>query len=230
MFTRSRIFILSLCLAFSIIVEAGALPQEKSAEKLDLFEAIEVASQHCLKIAEKVKMPYDLRSAYITHYKNQDFGKKFTDAQKQDLISYFEGRPDLPDFTFLIPDYQTTIDRKNKINFNALQTLEVLEKFNFDVEAFPFADNCKMEEFKPDIHKLILNTVIAFGTNQHKLTYTMLHPKGFSWQIDDIAIDGQSLAQAHRIAYTDEIAFAGFDKFIEGLCKASSFSKVGCAN
>lgn len=211
-----------------IIVEAAAEPQAKTAEKLDLFEAVDVASQHCEKIARKVKTPYDLRKAYITHYKNQDFDKKFTDAQKQDLVSYFEGRPDLPDFTFLIPQYQTTIDRKNKINFNALQTLEVIEKLDFDKDKFPFADNCKMAEFKPDSQKLTLNTVMAFGTKQHKLTYIMLHPKGFSWQIDDLAIDGQSLAAQHRPTYSDEIGFAGFDKFIEGLCKASSFSKLGC--
>lgn len=193
-----------------------------------MFEAVEVASAHCAKIAEKVPNAYDLHHAYVTHYKNQDFDKKFTDAQKQDLISYFEGRPDLPDFTFLIPEYQTTIDRKNRINFNALQTLEVIEMLNFNPKDVPFAGNCAIDDFKPNFSRLELKTLIAFGTQQHKLTYIMLHPKGFSWQIDDIKIDEQSLAQLHRPAFSQEISFSGFDKFIENLCKLSSFSKLGC--
>jgi hypothetical protein len=135
---------------------------------------------------------------------------------------------ELPDFTFLLGQYQTLIDRKNKQRFNVLMSLKVLENMGLNAQAYPFAGNCKIQDFQPHTEKLTLKTLLAFGTKQQELTYKIQRQKPYSWQIDDIEIAGKSLAKTHANEFRQNISFYGFDKFIENLCNDPSFSKLGC--
>jgi len=209
-------------------VEAAAQPQVKIAEKLDLFQAVELASKHCENLVMAMKNPYSLVVGYKKHYKNSDFDKKFSDEQKLDLLSYFEGRTNLPDFTFLISYFQTTITRENRIKFNALMTDRFILSAQLDASKFPFESNCQIAKFEPNMHELSLKTVIAFGTEQVKLQYNMIRKKGYSWQIEGLVLNDISLNKQYAKQYSDTILSVGMDNFIENLCKSSSFSKLGC--
>ena len=184
-----------MLLLFAIIVDARAQTQAKTQDKLDVFQAVELASQHCQKIEKLVK-----------------------------TVEFSE----LPDFTFIIGEYQTLIDRKNKNRFNTLISLRVLEDMGFEAQAYPFAGNCEIQDFKPHTDKMALKTILAFGTKQQEIIYKISRQKTYSWQIDDIEIAGKSLAKQHRAKFSQQISQGGFDKFIENLCNDQNFSRLGC--
>lgn len=216
----------------AIIGDAGAEIQPKTAETRDLFQAVDMVSEHCGKIVKAMKEPYSLVEAYRNHYKNHDFDKKMTDAQRLDLFDYFAGRKNLPSFTFLIPDYDAVMNRQARVKFNALMSADFVEKLGLDTNEYPFAGNCEVTnldaEFAEDALEIDLQTKIAFGTKQRNLTYKMVKEQGYQWQIDDLVVGGKSLVDEYRQPFSRQISMFGFDALIQNLCNTSNFSKLGC--
>lgn len=216
----------------AIIGDARAEIQPKTAENQSLFQAVDLVNEHCVKVVKALKEPYSLVEAYRKHYSDADFEKKMTDSERLDLFDYFAGRRNLPNFTFLISDYEPVMNRKARVKFNTLMTADFIGKLALDAKQYPFAGNCEVtnldDNFDLETNEMQLKTKIAYGTEQRGLTYKLARETGYQWQIDDIMIDENSLADEYSVPFSQKIKMSGFDILIENLCNSSNFSTLGC--
>lgn len=233
MFMSSNKLIFSAILLISCIIgDARAQSQEKLGGGKDLFPAIDLVTVHCKKLEAAVKDRYSLVSAFKEHYSNADFDRKMTDRERLDLLQYFKGRKNLADFGFIIPNFENVMPRKWRIKFNALMNLYVVEKLGFSPNGYAFDGNCEVtnlnDEFDVETNLVELETKLALGVEQRTLRYKLVREEGYGWLMRDLLVDNLLLAHQFRGEFSLQISTEGFEPFIENLCNASSFSKLGC--
>jgi ABC-type transporter MlaC component len=196
--------LISALLACCIIGDAAAEPQAKTKGNNIFFQAASMVSEHCQRIAMQIEEPY----AVVEYYKQ-------TEIENENF----------PNFTFLLGQYASLIDRKNRHRFNALMMLKVAEAMDFKPKQYPFHGNC---EVAANVEEDSISTVVAYGITQRKLTYKLTREEGYEWQIEDLIIGGISLADVYSAKFIYEISRVGFAPMIKNLCKTSNFSKLGC--
>ncbi len=189
--------------------------------------------EHCKKVEAVRKEPYALVDAFKKHYVNADFDGKMTSDQRLDLAKYFAGRKNIPDFGFVIPNYESLMPRRDRVRFNVLMADKVQRDLVGDELAHAFHGNCEVQNLDEILasegDEIEAKTLIAFGTSSTQMTYSLEREEGYEWGVADLQIEEmKSLHEQYGREFSTAISQLGFAPLIENLCKASDFSKLGC--
>lgn len=203
----------------------GAIAEEKKLDKTKADKSLQLtlATQHCNDIAKRITEPFELISAFNSNYTIDDLSKARDLNLKQDMMLYMWGRPDVANFTFIIPKYATVMRRPQFIKFNSIMMLLLYERSGFKQSGFPFHGNCIAEVREDD--KIIMP--LAFGTERLELEYKIVKEPEVIL-IEDLLISGESLKQKYRKNLSNQMQFESVDKAIQDLCNQSEYPHLKC--
>lgn len=219
---------------YKLKAEAPA-PQQDPKKLLEMM-LIATAAKHCLAVESAITDQVKLIDAYNYQPDIDNLPKDMTDVEKEKAMVYMMGRPDIPDFGFLIPEAWRLAPRNLRIKFNAIVTLKLEEAISFKIGGYPFDGNCKgslagdITKDKNNFSHAKITTPLAFDVKETRLTYLLSKQEGYNWLINDLLIDDVGVGNYVKKDLANTVAEKGLAETIKDICKSSSLPTLRCNN
>ena len=213
----------------SVSLENAIIPPKKEKPRFVPTEFAKIeAIKHCAKMENSITEHFLLIDAF-NYTPPADEAAITSDAEKEKYALYLMNRPDIADFSYMIPTTWRTTPRDLRVKFNAIMNLKIASELGFRFGGYRFHNNCKITKETKPRHRngysyLTLTTPFAFDTTEASLVYFMEKQDGYNWQISDITFNGFS--QKKNIAKM--VDKNGLKFTISQLCKNSGFGTLKC--
>ena len=214
-------------------VQASATADIKPNPKLDEEAATITALKQCLAMDGSLNQQPRLIDAYNYQPDLDNLPKNMDEAAQEKVMFYIQGRPDIPDFGFLIANIWRVAKRDQRIKFDSIMSLQLAKKLGFTYGAMAFQGNCK-PVMQGDIttsgnfEHASITMPLAFNDKQVQLTYILVKQSGYNWQIDDLLIDNAGVANYVEKNLAAEITNKGFNQVIKDICQSSKIDGLKC--
>ena len=212
---------------------AATVPSKSDQKKLNEAASIVTAVKHCLAMDGSLNRPPRLVDAYNNQPDLENLPKNMNYIEKEKTQAYVIGRPDIPDFGFLIADIWRVTPRDMRIKFNSIISLKLMEALGFKSGAYAFEGNCK-PVMQGDITEsgifeyARVNMPLAFNDKDVKLTYIMVKQNEYNWQIEDLLINDVGVTNYVKKDLVSAVNLQGIDAATRKMCKGLKSKDLKC--
>lgn len=211
-------------------------PEPPKPDPKKILEAapLTLAVKHCIALEGIITEQFRLVDAFNYQPDLENLPGNMEPAQKEKTMLYVMGRPDVPDFGFLIPETWKTARRDLRIRFNSISTLQLASALGFKYGGYPFHGNCKgkldadIATDKNGNEKVNISMPLAFDTSEVTLTYVLYRQRGYNWQIDDLLVNNIGASNLISKDLGRNATEKGLEQTIIDICAKSPFPSLKC--
>ncbi len=214
--------------------EPSTTKTQPDPKKLEEAAVTIIALKHCLSLDGGLNQYARLIDAYNIQPDLDNLPEDITGAEKEKALLYTMGRPDIPDFGFLIPATWRLTNRDARIKFDAILTLHLAETLGFKNAAQSYNNNCKpiirgdiTKDTKGFSHASIIMP-LSFEGKETQINYLMLKQETYNWQIQDLLINDVGITNYIKKDLGKAVTTKGIDAVTNELCKTANTPGLQC--